>query len=120
MTTRRRGELTEPEEALLGIVRPTVEQEEAAERKAAEEAEVRRLYLARLMSEPLFREWLSATLLLFGAFANPFGISPAGYPDPLATQFALGRKSAGLELWEMFDDAAPDLASLMRRERAGK
>ena len=97
---------------------PTPEEEAAAEKKAAEESQIRQLYLAKLMNEQPFREWLWEVLASFGKFVNPFANSPAGFPDPMATQFALGRKSCGEELWEMFDDAAPEAASLMRRKRA--
>lgn len=114
--TRRRGELPEPEEALLGIERPTPEQEAEAEKLANEKAEVRRVFLRDLMERPLFREWLMEQLLGFRTFEQPFGISPAGFPDPMATQYQMGLKAAGWHLWTLFDDVAPELASLMRRE----
>jgi hypothetical protein len=114
--TRRRGELTDMEEELLGIERPSIAEEEETERKADEKREFRRLFLVHLMADPLFREWLMELLVEFKAFDNPFGVSPAGFPDPLATQFALGMKAAGWRLWEIFDAVAPEMASLMRRE----
>lgn len=117
--TRARGELPELEEQLLGIERPTIEQEEEDQRIAAEKADLRRLYLVGLMENPLFREWLMGVLIGFGTFAQEFGASPGGFPDPLATQYSMGVKAAGWHLWTLFDDMAPDLASLMRRE-AGK
>lgn len=114
--TRARGELPDAEEALLGIERPTLEQEAEAEQVAKEKLEVRRAFLAGMMANPLFREWLMEQLLGFRTFENPFGISPNGFPDHEATQFQLGMKSAGWHLWTLVDDIAPDLASLMRRE----
>ena len=114
--TRQRGELTEGEEALLGIQRPSLAEEEAAERQFEERREFRRLFLVHLMADPLFREWLMELLVEFKAFDNPFGVSPAGFPDTNATFFALGMKAAGWRLWEIFDAVAPEMASLMRRE----
>ncbi len=114
--TRQRGELTDMEEELLGIQRDPPEVEEEKERQAREKLEFRRLFLVHLMADPLFREWLMDLLVEFKAFDNPFGLSPAGFPDPLATQFALGMKAAGWRLWEIFDGVAPEMASLMRRE----
>lgn len=118
--TRARGELPAPEEALLGIQRPTLEQEQEAERIAAEKAELRKAGLIQLMRQDWFREWLMGWLVQFGAFDNPMAASPTGFPDPMATQFYLGRKAAGWELWAHFDDLSPDLASLMRREASGR
>ena len=114
--TRHRGELPEAEEALLGIERQTPEQEADAEQTAKEKAEIRKRFLIALMENPLFREWLMEQLMALGAFENAFGNSPTGFPDPYATWFKAGLKAAGWHLWEIFDDVAPDLASLMRRE----
>lgn len=113
---RARGELPEPEERLLGIERPTVEEEAEAEKIRSENAEIRRLFLRSLIENPLFREWLMEQLNAFQTFANPLAVSPTGFPDPMATQFHLGMKAAGWVLWTVFDDLAPELASLMRRE----
>lgn len=114
--TRARGELPEPEEAMLGIERPTLEQEAEAQRVVDEKAELRVAYLRVLMESPVFREWLWEQLQLFRTFENTFGFGPTGFPDPMGTQFALGMKAAGWHLWEIFDNNTPDLASLMRRE----
>ena len=113
--TRARGELPEPEEQLLGIYRPTIEEEEQAEAEKAEADEMRRVWLVNQMHNPMFREWLMGWLEHFGTFANTFAVSPTGFPDPLATQFKLGMKAAGWEIWESIDALAPDLASKMRR-----
>lgn len=109
-----------PEEAAL-VGRAPVDPEQASEeqRKADERKETRRLLLTNLLQDPMFRELLWEQLVRMGAFDNAFGAGPTGFPDPLATQFQLGRKAAGWDLWEMFDNAAPDLASLMRREGMG-
>ena len=114
--TRARGELPEPEEALLGIERPTLEQEAEAEKHRKENDEIRRLYLIGLIQNELFRAWLMEQLNAFQTFANPLAVSPTGFPDPMATQFHLGMKAAGWMLWTTFDDRAPELTSLMRRE----
>lgn len=114
--TRARGELSEPEEALLGIERASIEDEAADQQRAVEKAELRRRYLISLMQNDLFREWLMEQLVGFEAFGSPFGVSPNGFPDREATQFRLGMKAAGWHLWEQFDEVAPELASLMRRE----
>ena len=114
--TRARGELPEAEEALLGIERPTIEEEEAAAKITAEKLVVRRVYMHQLMESDIFREWLMETLQGFRTFENTFGISPNGSPDQAATHFAAGMKAAGWHLWCQFDDIAPDLASLMRRD----
>lgn len=114
--TRARGEIPEPEEALLGIERPSIEDEASEQKRAVEKAEIRRRYLTSLMQQGEFRRWLMEQLVGFETFGSPFGISPSGFPDPLATQFRLGMKAAGWHLWEQFDEIAPELASLMRRE----
>ena len=44
MTTREPGDLTEEEEDLLGIQRPSIEDEEKAERERAERVELRRAF----------------------------------------------------------------------------
>ncbi len=116
--TRARGELPEAEEALLGIERPTPEQEEEAAKIAAEKALVRDTYLRDLIANPLFREWLMEQLVAMGTFINPFGTSPNGSADPMQTQFYLGRKSVGWDLWCIFDNLSPLHASMMRREAA--
>ena len=114
--SRKRGELPEPEEELLGIVRPTLEQEAEAQQIVDEKKELRRTYLLLQMQSPVFREWLMEQLQAFRTFENTFGFSPNGTPDRDGTQFALGMKAAGWHLWTMFDDLSPELASLMRRE----
>lgn len=113
--SRVRGELDEPEEFLLGIERPSLEDEAVAARSMQEKLEVQRLFLIGLMENYLFREWLMAELQRLGTFDNSFGVGPAGVPDPMATQFQLGQKAAGWYLWCLFDDLAPELASKMRR-----
>ena len=118
--TRARGELPEPEEQLLGIERETPEQEAEAEKIRTDKQSVRRLYLVRLMSEELFREFLMEQLVGFGTFENSFGATITGFPDHDATQFKMGMKAAGWHLWTVFDDLAPEMASLMRREARGR
>lgn len=117
--TRQRDELPDEEAALLGLEFQTEEQEEADRKRQQERADLRKLFLRSAMADPMFREWLFGLLQEFKTFENPFGNSPMGFPDPMATQFALGMKAAGWRLWETFDDVAPDLASLMRREGIG-
>jgi hypothetical protein len=93
---------------------------EAADKLSKEQrVELRRMFLIRQMENPMFRDWLMEQLVALGAFANTFGLSPAGFPDPNATWFAAGQKAAGWYLWEIFDQAAPELASQMRREWGG-
>lgn len=113
--SRERGELPEPEEQLLGIIRPTIEEEAEAEKRRTEDAQLRTVFLRNLMENDMFREWLMEVLMGFGTFTNAFGAGPTGFPDHMATQFQLGQKAAGWHLWTMFDDIAPELASLMRR-----
>lgn len=117
--TRRRGEIPEPEEELLGIVRETPEQEAEAERELAERLELQQAFLISLMQNQMFRAWLMKQLVGFQTFEKPFGVSPAGFPDRAATQFSDGLRAAGWHLWTLFDDVAPELASLMRREAKG-
>lgn len=115
--TRARGEIPSEEEALLGIERLSPEEEAEAERVQKEKAEVRRQFLAHLMTSPDFREWLMEKLLSYGTFEKSFGISPGGFPDRQATEYQQGLKAAGWDLWCTFDDVAPELTSKMRRER---
>lgn len=118
--SRARGELPPEEESLLGIERDSPEQEAEAKRAFDEAQEFKRRFLVTLMQNQSFREWLMPLLDEFGTFENSFGVSPTGFPDPMATQFKLGMKAAGWRLWTLFDDLAPELASQMRREGAGK
>lgn len=118
--TRARGEIPEPEEQLLGIVRPTEEQEAEDATQAAQTKEFRRLFIVAQMQNGMFREWLMGHLEAFGTFINPFAASPNGFPDQNATWLQAGMKSAGWALWEEMDRTAPELASLMRREHAGR
>ena len=113
---RRRDELPPEEAELLGLQFQTEEQEADEQAKFAEQVELRRMFLQRQLENPLFRKWLWEQLDTLGTFENAFGYSPAGFTDPMATQFKLGMKAAGWALWETFDNAAPELASLMRRE----
>lgn len=114
--TRKRGELPEAEEALLGIERDSPEQEAEQERERKERTEFERATLLSLMGNEVFRNWLMGLLISFHTFEQPFGISPAGFPDPHATWFNAGMKAAGWHIWEIFDALSPDLASKMRRE----
>lgn len=116
MTERQRGELSPEEENLLGIQRLTPEEEAEQEKIAKEKLEVRRLFLTGLIQNEMFREWLMEQLVGFNTFTSPFAAGPTGFPDREATQFQLGMKAAGWHLWEAFDNLAPELASLMRRE----
>jgi hypothetical protein len=113
---RPRGEITEAEEDLLGIERLTEEQEAEAEQELKQKLEIRRNFLRQLMTSSDFRAWLWEFLNEQGTFEHRFGTSPMGFPDNLATWHALGMKQAGMNLFHQFDDAAPDLCSLMRRE----
>lgn len=115
MTTGRLGE-----RELLGIERPSPEEEAAEERRLADAAEVRKAWLIGQMQNHMFREWLMEILVGFGTFSTMFGAGPSGFPDPLATQFQMGRKAAGWELWTTFDDVSPELASVMRREYSSR
>ena len=117
--TRRRGELPEPEEQLLGIHRDTPEQEDEAEKVHKEKLELRKLVIKSLLENDLTRELMMEWINSFGAFENSFGAGPTGFPDHDATMFKLGLKSAGWFLWTQFDDLFPELASLMRRESMG-
>lgn len=95
----------------------TPEERSAEEKDALQKREISQLYLGKLMGEPQFREWLFGVLEGFATFDAPFGVSPNGFPDRSVEQFKLGMRAAGWHLWTIFDDVAPDLASLMRRTR---
>lgn len=115
--TRTPGELPPEEREILGLPPdPTPEQIADAEKERTERADLRRRFLVAMLENPMFREWLMEQLVVFGTFENAFGAGPTGFPDPMATQFQLGMKAAGWSLWDIFDRAAPDLASFMRRE----
>lgn len=105
-----------PEEIILGVERPTPEQEAEAEQIRKDKADLRKRFLVGMMENPLFREWLMEQLQGFQTFGQPYAAGPTGFPDHMATQFHMGMKAAGWHLWEMFDEVAPELASLMRRE----
>lgn len=114
--TRRRGEIPEPEEQILGIERPSFEQEAQAEQIRKEKLEIRKLLVKSMLENDLMRELLMEWINGFGTFENAFGAGPTGFPDHDATQFKMGMKAAGWYLWSQMDDLYPDLASLMRRE----
>lgn len=110
------SDIPTPAQAILGGEQLTPEQEAEAKKVRDEKAEVWRRYRLSLIENPLFRQWLMGHLLAFQTFSQPYGVSPAGFPDPLATQYHMGLKAAGWVLWEEFDNLSPELASLMRRE----
>ena len=94
-----------------------------ADRQAAEKleadraAEKRRQMIIRLLADEevrsFFWEYLSDTHAFEPRFAS------TGYaPDPMGTFLYAGEQKAGWHLWAQLDAAAPDLASLMRREGA--
>lgn len=111
-----RDDFVEPEQEFLGVQRQTLAQEAESRQIADEELKVRRIYLQQLMDNPMFRDWLYGVLMEFSTFSNPIGLSPVGFPDPMATMHAQGVKAAGWRLWEIFDEVAPERASLMRRQ----
>ena len=106
----------EPEELLLGHRRLSPEEEEAFRKREREKDLLQQYMLRDLMRRESFRRWLWTLLESFNTFGRTFGVSPTGFPDRDATEYALGMKAAGWHIWTMFDDAAPDLASEMRRE----
>jgi hypothetical protein len=107
------------EDELLGIRRPTPEEAEKAEQVRKDRLEVRQAGLRQQMEQWWFRAWLYEYLADLGTWENIHAASPTGFPDPMATQFYVGRKAAGWQLWDEIDRLVPDLASKMRRE-AGK
>ena len=110
---RRRSQL---ENELLGVEHLTPEQEADAERIAAEKRLLRDEALVKLMGQKWFREFAMALLTEFGTFVPIHGETSIGFPDPQATFYNLGRRSAGDQIWTMLDGLSPDLAALMRRE----
>lgn len=114
---RNPDELPDEELALLGEYRSPEERvaAETAQKEQDQKAEIRRLFLIGLMESQPFREWLLEQLTSLGMFEHRFGGSPNGFPDPMATQYAMGMKQAAWNLWEQFDNIAPDLTSKMRR-----
>lgn len=106
----------QPEEADLAGYRRMSAEDVAEEEDRVVRARFRQAYLIGLMRNEDFRGWLWEWLAEFGTFGNPMAVSPTGFPDPMATQFFLGKKAAGWAMWEQFDNLAPELASLMRRE----
>jgi hypothetical protein len=107
---------SDAEKDLLNISTDDPERIEGAQKERELELKWRRDLIASLMLNVYFRRWLMEKLAAMGTFENAFGAGPTGFPDPLATWFAAGRKSAGWDIWEEIDGIAPDLASQMRRE----
>lgn len=110
---RRRPDL---EARLLGIEQRSPEEEAEAERQAREQLDLERAFMADLMARPVFRRWLFGKLQEWNTFHRTFGATVTGFPDERATEYHLGVKAAGWDLWCYFDDLAPELASQMRRE----
>jgi hypothetical protein len=94
----------------------------AADEERGKELELRRqrhaVFLKRELNDPVFRDWMWSLLDDFGTFTKVIAASPTGFPDPRATDYHDGRRSCGWRIWVELDDAAPELASLMRRERS--
>ena len=90
---------------------------EQAIKDQEERALVRRAFLVKQMENPMFREWLMDQLMFLGTFLAPVALTPTGVPDPYSTYFALGQQQAGWKIYTDVDAVAPELASLMRRER---
>lgn len=107
---------SDDEAEFFGLERQTPEQEEDADKSEALRLELRRQLLVGLMQNDLFRGFLMEELMWLETFGNPVIVSPNGSPDPHATFFALGQKAYGWRLWTMFDNVAPELTGLMRRE----
>jgi len=108
-----------PEEAdLLDIDQIAPEERAEIEKQRALEKNFRHEFMLAQMQNREFRAWLMQKLTEMGTFVNAFGHGRSGFPDPNASWFAAGRKSAGWDLWEEVDAIAPDWASLMRREAA--
>lgn len=105
-----------PEEILTGRATLTIAEQDDIKRAAKEKSDFRQKFLEGLMTSTDFREWLWEVLQSFGTFENAFGAGPTGFPDPMATQFQLGRKSCGWDLWTAFDTASPEMTSQMRRD----
>lgn len=107
-------------EDLLGVT----PEDRAADAKAfelvAERAKLRTAELKRLMGQEWFRTWMWDTLTACNTFEIIHAASPTGFPDPRATDYFLGRRSVGWDLWCLLDNLAPDHASLMRREAKDK
>lgn len=88
----------------------------AAEKLEADrQAEKRRQLLRRLLGDAEVRAFIREFLDDCHAFEPRF--ASTGYsPDPYGTFLYAGEQKAGWHLWAQLDEAAPELASLMRRE----
>lgn len=78
---------------------------------AATQADV----IKNLMSTMQGRQWVNRKLSSYGTFYSPF---VAGKPD--ATQFLVGRQSAGIELFGEIMVDAPDMIDIMIQEEEAR
>lgn len=111
---------TPEEEDLLGLTPETKEREDKLAEVALARTELRIHELKRLMGQEWFRAWMWDTLAACNTFETIHAASPTGFPDNRATDYFLGRRSVGWDLWIMLDDLAPDHTALMRREAKDK
>lgn len=105
-----------PQERVIDFDGRDAARDEEQEREAKLRRERHRVLLLRLLNDPDTRDWIWGLLTEFGTFEMKFAATPTGFPDPQATAYHRGRHSAGWRIWAELDDAAPELASLMRRE----
>ncbi len=96
---------------------PERAEREAAAKKEAELAALdRKKLLTALLQDPRIREWFWELITEFDAFNTRFGDQSAGHAAGQVSFYWRGLHDAGWRLWTQLDDAAPELASLMRRE----
>lgn len=86
------------------------------------DVEIRRVrrenFLVRLLSDPDGREWIMELMRDWNVFGPmQSATTPTGHPDQIATAFLSGLSKAGWRIWAELDEASPELASAMRRNK---
>lgn len=74
------------------------------------------MLLVRLLSDPDTRQWLWEILDASHCFEARIAAVNGYAPDPIGTWLMAGEQKVGWWIWEQLDEAAPMLASQMRRE----
>ncbi len=99
-----------------GEPRPIPDADDAAQKLADEKSAMRQAGILRLMDQEWFRRWIMEYLVSLNTFGMTFAVSPTGFPDPQATFYHAGMKTAGEVLLAQLDGISPELTALMRRE----
>lgn len=79
----------------------------------------RKDFWARVLSDPVGRQWLAGLLADCHTFEQRFGHTPSGVSSPEATWMFLGEREVGLRLLRTIMVANPQMGAVMLSEMEG-